>query len=186
MSHYILDACALINLHCGWGGLAELQTFGTSWSIGDTALSEALFVRDFDLNGDIYRMALDSQTIVANAKLKVLTLGNAPEYASLVEFALELDDGEAQALSLALHRQRILVTDDRPAVRVASGPASVQTVGTPEILMAWIDSNPQQRHRLPTVVRRMSVLGPFQLKKSSVHYGWWQALLSNGNTNSAL
>ena len=186
MSHYILDACALINLHCGWGGLAELQTFGTSWSIGDTALREALFVRDFDLNGEIHRVTLDPQTIVANAKLQVLTLENSPEYASLVEFALELDDGEAHALSLALHRQRILVTDDRPAVRVASGPAGVQTMGTPEILMAWIDSNPQQRHRLPTVVRRMSVLGPFQLKKSSAHYGWWQALLSNGNTNSAV
>lgn len=184
MSQYILDACALINLHCGWGGLSELRTFGTSWSIGDTALREALFVRDFDFNGDICRVTLDPQAVVDSGNLQVLTPNNAPELASLVEFALELDDGEAQAMSLALHRERILVTDDRPAVRVASGPAGVQTMGTPGILIAWVDSNPQQRHRLPAVVRRMSVLGPFQLKKSSAHYGWWQALLSDGNAGS--
>ena len=186
MSHYILDACALINLHCGWGGLAELRTFGASWSIGNTALREALFVRDFDLNGDICRVTLDPQAVVADGNLQVLTLDNAQEHASLVEFALELDDGEAQALSLALHRERILVTDDRPAVRVASGPVGVQTMGTPEILTAWANLNPQQRHRLPAVVRRMSVLGPFQLKKSSPHYGWWQALLSGGNAGSGV
>lgn len=178
MSHYILDACALINLHCGWGGLSELRTFGSSWSIGDTALKEALFVRDFNLNGDICRVTLDPATVVAEGDLQVLTLDETPELASLVEFALELDDGEAQALSLALHRERILVTDDRPAVHIASGLVGVQTIGTPEILMAWIDSNPQQRQRLPAVVRRMSVLGPFQLKKNTPHYAWWQELLT--------
>ena len=181
MSHYILDACALINLHCGWGGLAELRTFGTSWSIGDTALREALFVRDFDRNGDICRVTLDAQAVVASGNLQVLTLDNAQEHASLVEFALELDDGEAQAMSLALHRERILVTDDRPAVRVASGLTTVQTMGTPEVLIAWVNANPAQRHRLPEIIRRVTVLGPFQLKKSSPHYGWWQALLSDTN-----
>lgn len=186
MSHYILDACALINLQCGWGGLAELRTFGTCWSIGDTALKEALFVRDFDRNGDICRVTLDPYAVVSDGNLQILTLDGVPELTSLVEFALEIDDGEAQALALALHRERILVTDDRPAVRIASGLTGVQTMGTPEILMAWVDSNPQQRHRLPAIVRRMSVLGPFQLKKSSPHYGWWQALLTGGNADSGI
>ena len=48
MSHYVLDACALVNLYCGWGGLAELRKFGDSWSIGDIALREALYVRKFN------------------------------------------------------------------------------------------------------------------------------------------
>ena len=126
------------------------------------------------------------RSVVADGNLQVLTLDGVPELASLVEFALELDDGEAHAMSLAFNRKRILVTDDRPAVRVASGPAGVQTMGTPEILIAWVDSNPQQRQRLPAVVRRMTVLGPFQLKKSSPHYGWWQALLSGGNAGSGV
>lgn len=179
MSHYLLDACALVNLHCGWGGLGELRSFGASWSIGDTALSEAMFVRDFDANGDLHKVTLDPVAVVADGNLQVLSLDDAGEYASLVEFSMDLDDGEAQALSLARHRKRVLVTDDRPAVRIASAPhVAVQTTGTPEILMAWVSANPECQRRLPEVIRRVSVLGPFQLKKSSPHYGWWQAFLS--------
>jgi len=179
MSHYVLDACALVNLHCGWGGLAELRNFGASWSIGDTALKEAMFVRDFDANGDICKLTLDPAAVVAHGNLQILSLDTPAEHASLIEFAAELDDGEAQALSLALHRKRILVTDDRPAIRVASAPSiAVQTKGTPEILMVWANANSEHQRRLPQVVRRISILGPFQLKKSSQHYGWWQALLA--------
>lgn len=178
MSHYILDACALVNLYCGWGGLQELRNFGSSWSIGDTALREAMFVRDFAPNGDVFKVMLDPAAVVAEGNLQVLSLKEVQEHASLVDFALELDDGEAQAMSLALHRKHILVTDDRPAVRVASELMTVQTMGTPEILTAWVKANPAQQHRLPEIIRRISVLGPFQLKKSSPHYGWWQALLT--------
>ena len=178
MSHYILDACALVNLHCGWGGLGELRNFGSSWSIGDTALKEAMFVRDFASNGDILAVKLDSAVVVADGNLHVLSLDGEQEHAALIDFAFELDDGEAQAMSLALHRGRILVTDDRPALRVASHFVTVQTMGTPEILTAWVNANPGQRHRLPEIIRRVDVLGPFRLKKSSPHYEWWQALLS--------
>jgi predicted nucleic acid-binding protein len=179
MSDYLLDACALVNLYCGWGGLKELQDFGASWSIGDTALKEAMFVRDFDANGGIHKVTLDPAAVVANGNLQVLSLRDAGEHASLIEFAMELDDGEAQALSLALHRKRVLVTDDRPAVRVASAPhVVVQTMGMPEILMAWGNTNTECRRRLPEVVRRVSVLGAFQLKNNPPHYRWWQTLLT--------
>ncbi len=180
MSDYLLDACALVNLYCGWGGLRELRDFGTSWSIGDTALQEAMFVRDFDANGSIVKVTLDPVAVAANGNLQVLSLANATEHASLVEFAVDLDDGEAQALALALHRGRVLVTDDRPAVRTAGAPhVAVQTMGTPEILMAWANANIECRRRLPEVVRRVSALGPFQLKKSSPHYQWWQTHLTS-------
>ena len=99
MSHYILDACALVNLHCVWGSLGELRNFGASWSIGETALREATFVRDFDLNGDIYKVTLDPLAVVADGNLQVLSLDDAQEHASFVEFTLELDDGEAQGMA---------------------------------------------------------------------------------------
>ena len=180
MKHYVLDACALVNLHCGWGGLRELQTFGLSWSIGDIALQEALFVRDFDVHGAVHKVMLDPTSVVADGTLQILSLGSAPEHASLVEFALDLDDGEAQALSLARHRQLVLVTDDRPAIRVASAPkVAVPTLGTPDVLMAWVAAHAQCQSRLPEVIRRISILGAFQLKKSARHHGWWQAFLES-------
>lgn len=180
MSHYVLDACALVNLYCGWGGLTELQTFGVSWSIGDIALKEALFVRDFDAQGGVRKVTLDPTSVITDGNLQVLSLSNAREHASLVEFALDLDDGEAQALSLAQHRQLVLVTDDRPALRAAVAPrVAVQTLETPDVLMAWVAAHAHGQSRLPEVIRRISILGPFQLKKSARHYGWWHDFLAS-------
>jgi predicted nucleic acid-binding protein len=179
MGHYVLDACALVNMYCGWGGLKELTEFGDSWSIGEVALGEALFVREFDASGAMIKVTLDASAVVAQGRLNVLSLGTTQEYASFIEFAAELDDGEAQALALALHRKRVLVTDDRPAIRVAGGPGvAVGTVGTPELLRAWANADPKRRARLPEVVRRVAMLGSFQLRKTSPHYEWWQGLLS--------
>lgn len=179
MDDYLLDACGLVNLYCGWGSLMELRNFGATWSIGGAALQEVQFVREFDADGNIYKKRIDSAVIVAEGNIQVLSLGSAEESASLIEFASELDDGEAQALSLAKHRGRILVTDDRPAKRLAADPKiAVKTVGTPEILMAWGNSSVERRRQLPAVVRRVSFLGPFQLRTSSLHYAWWQGLLS--------
>lgn len=179
MSHYLLDACALVNLYCGWGGLRELRKFGASWSVGSTALTEAVYVRDYDVTGSIHKLTLDPTAVVSDGNLQLLSLDTTEEHASLMEFAAEVDDGEAQALSLALHRRRILVTDDRPAIRIANAlPLAVQTMGTPEVLMAWAATNTDRQRQLPQVVRRISTLGPFQLKKSSPHYDWWQTLLA--------
>jgi predicted nucleic acid-binding protein len=179
MNHYILDACVLVNLYCGWGGIQELETFGSSWSIGLTALGEAKYVRDFDPNGGLLKLPLNIQTMNAVESLNVLSIDSAAENDSLVEFAMDLDDGEAEALSLARHRKLVLVTDDRPVVRVASAAHfAVSTIGTPDVLMEWVKLNPDSRARLPEVVRRISILGPFQLRKSSTHYAWWQAQLA--------
>ena len=179
MSHYVLDACALVNLYCGWGGLAELRKFGDSWSIGDIALSEALYVREFDESGNLRKVVLNPEETVVDGNLHVTSLHSDDELASLIEFAHDLDDGEAQALAIAMHRNRILVTDDRPAIRVASALSPVvPTLGTPEIIKAWVDAASENQVRLVEVVRRISILGPFQLKKTSENYPWWQSLLS--------
>jgi predicted nucleic acid-binding protein len=179
MARYVLDACALINLHCGWAGLTELREFGEAWKIGSTAFAEALFVRDFDTNGKIVKTSLVASKVLAQSGLEVLSIEGAAEAASSLEFAMALDDGEAQALAFAFHRNLVLLTDDRLAIRLAAtcSPAVV-AVGTPEILMAWVASNPTNEFRLPEVVRRISVLGPFQLSKSSPNYLWWQELLN--------
>lgn len=179
MSHYVLDACALVNLYCGWGGLAELRKFGDSWSIGDIALREAVFVREFDQSGNLYKVVLSPEAVVADGNLHVASLDSEDEQSSLIEFARDLDDGEAQALVIAMHRKKILVTDDRPAIRVANALSpAVPSLGTPEILKAWVESTPENQMRLVEVVRRISILGPFQLRKTSANYIWWRSLLS--------
>lgn len=175
MGHYVLDCCALINLHCGWGGLGELRAFGTSWSIGETALAETDYVREFDAEGQLRKIVLGPAALVAESGLLLLKLQNDAEQASLVEFAQVVDDGEAEALALSLHRQRWLVTDDRLAIRLAArANVAVQTIETPEVLKTWAGTDEQRLLRLPEVIRRITILAKFQPRADSNHYSWWQ------------
>lgn len=175
MPCYVLDASTLVNLLCGWGGLAELSEIGGDWKIGGIALGEVKFVRKFSAAGQIERKPLTATEILVHGALQELSLGSEPETESFINFATELDDGEAQALALSLHRGCILVTDDRPAARVARElPSPVTTMGTPEVLMAWAGSNPERERQLGEIVRRISALGPFQLKRTAPNYEWWQ------------
>lgn len=178
MPCYVLDASTLVNLLCGWGGLAELSSIGGSWKIGNAALGEVQYVREHAANGAIERKPLTATAIVAEGSLQELSLDSEAENQSFINFATELDDGEAQALALALHRGCVLVTDDRPAARVARDlDKPVVTMGTPEVLIAWAGSDPEKLRRLPEVVRRIAVLGPFQLKRGAPQYEWWQKQL---------
>jgi predicted nucleic acid-binding protein len=54
-----------------------------------------------------------------------------------VNFATEVDDGEAQSLAIAKHRGFVFLTDDRKAVKVAQRPdVAVRTTSTPNILQS--------------------------------------------------
>lgn len=179
MGHYLLDCCSLINLHCGWGGLNELRGFGESWSVGETVLSEAGYAREFDAEGQLKKVYFVPTALIAEGGLLLLSPEDEAEQASLVEFAQLVDDGEAEALALALHRRLCLVTDDRPAIRAANrADVAVQTVETPELLKVWAGTDEERLRRLPDVVRRITILAKFQPRTDSPHYLWWQTLLA--------
>lgn len=75
------------------------------------------------------------------------------EIEDYVNFANEVDDGEAQALAIAKHRSFMLVTDDRKAVKVAQRPdVAVRTTSTPNILQSWGQMDPGNEARLHEVV----------------------------------
>lgn len=179
MPCYVLDASTLVNLLSGWDDLSELQCLGGNWHIGSKALHEVGFVQVLDDEGKVQRKSVAADEIIRAGGLRLIQSETPKESASFVEFAAQMDDGEAQALALALHRGCILVTDDRIALRVAAElPTPVQTIGTPELLLVWSRTSVHCEKRLAQVVKRVSTLGPFRLKKNSPHYAWWEAALS--------
>lgn len=179
MGHYVLDCCSLINLHCGWGGLSELRGFGGSWSIGETVLSEAGYAREFDAEGQLKKVYFVPAELIEEAGLLLLSPEGEAEQASMVEFAQVVDDGEAEALAFARHRQLWLVTDDRPAIRLASrANVAVKTLETPELLKVWAGTDEERLRRLSDIVRRITILAKFQPRTDSPHYLWWQTLLA--------
>ncbi len=95
-----------------------------------------------------------------------------------IDFASEMDDGEAQALAIAKHRGFILLSNDNKAVKVARRPeVAVKTLSTVDILRAWAGKNPANEMRLPGVIKRITTLARFSPKISAVDYPWWNGYL---------
>lgn len=72
--------------------------------------------------------------------LTVAGLEASTELAGFITFAAEMDDGEAAACALAVHRRGILVSDDRKARRIISQAfPGTQLLTSSEVIKAWAE-----------------------------------------------
>ena len=130
-SHYclILDACCAINLHMS-GHMEEiLQAIP-----GYVAL--AIFVLDEEI------LRSNIQPLVDQGLIRAVSLESEAEENAFVNFAVELDDGEAVTGAIAMHRHWGIATDDRKARRVfARTNPHVQLLSTPELIKHWADTH---------------------------------------------
>ena len=168
---YCLDACSLINLYCGWGGLNEFGQFGNSWAISDKALAECIYVRAFSADGAIVRVPIVASALLAQYPIVVHSL-TAQETETFVQLAVKIDDGEAASLSVAHHRNLIFVTDDVPAAIAAAG-IGAPVVGSLDLIQTWAGSDPARIGRFPTIVHNIATLAKWEPRPNHPHYGWW-------------
>ena len=178
MPEHIIDSCSLINLYSGWGQLAELESLSSKWYVGDTAVTESEFVREYQLDHSKKLVPLDLQPSIKRGVIIPVSLWTEAEYEDFVNFAGELDDGEAQALAIARHRKFVLLTDDRRAIRMAGRvDIDVPTISTPDILKRWSDLSKINERRLAVVIPRIVDLARFTPGPSSPLYDWWMSYL---------
>lgn len=171
----IIDCCSLLNLYAGWGGLHELAGFGDQWLVGEAALREAQYIWQFETDGSKTQVPIDLQPHVAEGLLSEVRPESEAEIESYVEFASELDDGEAQALAIARHRGFILLTDERKALQIAERPeVAVVTTTTPEILQKWAVQSDGNAARLPEVLRNIEERARFRPRRNTQDGEWWE------------
>jgi hypothetical protein len=172
----IIDCCSLINLYTGWGGLSELNGIGWQWHLCEAVLKEAEHTREYGEEGSPLIVPLDFGQLVANELLGLVAPGSDEELADYLDFASEVDDGEAQALAIAKHRGFTLLTDDRKAMRLAARPdIAVTTISTAEVLRGWAGLTPENDRRLGEIIYRIETLARFTPRRDSPNYEWWVA-----------
>jgi len=175
MDDHIIDCCSLINLYTGWRGLTELRNLRRTWHVGEAVLKETEYTREYGQDGALVLIPLNMQELVSTG----LLLSEHPETESeindYVNFACDVDDGEAQALAIAKNRGFVLLTDDRKATRIAQRPdVAVRVTSTPKILQEWAKLDSRNEGRLPEVVERISALATFRPHAESPDYEWWR------------
>ena len=179
MSDHIIDSCSLINLYSGWGRLDELLELDSQWHICDAVANEAEYVREYGPNGDKLLVRLDLQLSIQRGVLTSLSPESEKELEDYVNYATEVDDGEAQALAIAKNRDFILLTDDRRAARLAQRPdINVRTTSTPAVLQSWSRLSIENEHKLTVIIPRIADLARFAPASDSAFFAWWMRYMT--------
>ena len=151
-----------------------MRDFHRTWHICEAVLNETEFTREFGPDGTPAMVPIDMNALTQHGLWLPARPETEKEIEDYVNFASEVDDGEAQALAIAKHRGFVLLTDDRKAAKVAQRPdVAVRTTSTPNILQFWGQLDSANEERLHEVVRRIAVLARFSPRKDSPDYEWW-------------
>ncbi|WP_334180122.1 hypothetical protein [Pseudoxanthomonas sp.] len=171
MTHYCLDACSLINLHCGWGGVQELHVLGGTWSTSDAAARECRRIREFHDDGSIITRDIESAEFFRGSPL-VVHAATDEEMDTAMRLAASVDDGEAECLALAKHRELVFVSDDLPAIRLAEAEG-IETITFVSILRSWVELDSTRMLQMPDIAGRISALARHVPSPSNPELRWW-------------
>ena len=131
----IIDACCLINLYATDRPAEILQSCSRTFYISTQVAGETLSIRQPDPLDPANAIAvpLDLSFEIASGQIQQCSLSGTVEQAAYINFATELDDGEASCLAIARSRGWTVATDDRKAIRIAQ-ENGIAIVTTPELV----------------------------------------------------
>jgi predicted nucleic acid-binding protein len=170
----ILDACVLINILASgeFDGITGSKT--RAFAVCSKVREESIFLRPDD-PGILALEAISVDEYVDSGRLRILVLDGEEEETLYVNYAAELDDGEAMSMALAESRELVLATDDRKARRlfVENVDAPHRLLSTAELLRDWVDSHGVSPDRLKSALHRIMNRARYTPNRSDSNFMWW-------------
>ncbi len=158
-----LDCCSLLNLYATRRMQEMLQALSVRCVVAEAVVGEAVYVPRGGESADAAeREPVDLQPLISTGLVEVWRPEKEAEYASFVSFAVDIDDGEAMACALALHRGAAVVTDDRKTVRILRNRVPQLAVfTTTQVLRFWAESIQLGNAALRAVLRDVEARARF-------------------------
>lgn len=174
----LLDTCCIINLFATGRAEAilgsDLYEFATSRLILE---KEIIAVAGGPGSGEHEREVIPPTRL--GRLLRALELETDDEFASFVQFASDLDDGEASVCSLALVRGAGVATDDRKALRLLERQyPQIPTIQTPEILYQWTMAASIPDAEVGDILRAVQQSARFLPRRGVPCFDWWDQAAS--------
>jgi predicted nucleic acid-binding protein len=175
----VLDACSLLNLIASRRFTDIAENISVQLVTTPLVAVEVRYVRKGGSSGE--REAIDLQSLQQQGYLSVLALETADERATFVALVVEMDDGEAEACALAVHRDGVLVTDDRAARRLMRQHLpGVPLLTTSELIKDWADQVALNAQALARVLIDVEERARFRPHRGDPLVAWWDVCRSFG------
>ena len=175
----VLDASCLLNLYAT-GRMHDIaQAVPYRLAVTEyVATQEALYVwRMTDETEE--RVRVDLTPLIAEDLIEVIDFENQEEQTTFVDFAAQVDDGEAVTCALALHRGFAVATDDRKARRVfVESGGNVALFSTSELMKAWADEVSIPDSELQDALRAIQAGASFIPSRRDPLHDWWRSIIS--------
>ena len=175
----LLDCCSLLNLYATRLLPEVIRAIPYRVIVAQTVVAEGTYVLKGGSGDDAgERELVDIEPLVQDGLITVWNLETEAEYTSLVNFAAEVDDGEAATCALALHRGGMVVTDDGKTRRVLPRLApGVNSLTTSEVMKLWADAAHVGHEILRNALLDIQTRGNFICGKRDPLLAWWNDLI---------
>lgn len=171
----MLDACVVINLDAT-GRMAEiLAAIPNRVAIADRVLIETRFDPTIEgpEGGPAERATL--LALISQGTISVLSPESEDELNTFVDLTVDLDDGEAMTVALALHRGHTIATDERKAIRMHDGRTPLRS--TLDLIKAWADHQQPVPAELRSALTDLRVRGHYLPARSHPLRAWWDTIV---------
>lgn len=174
----ILDACCAINLYASGRMKEILECIEKVVVIADyVCANEALTIRSFDSNAE---EPINLRPFIEAGLLTIASLNSGAEEITFVNFAAEVDDGEAITGTIAFHRDWAVGSDDGAATDTFRRLApQQQIVTTPELIKHWVDSASPARKAIADTLRAIRHQGKYGPSRDHFLHDWWHSFLED-------
>ena len=179
----LLDACAVVSLYATRQLSEILRVVEGKVAVADIVATEAQFVfRGGSGDNAKERDLIDLRSLLDNGILLILSTDVEDELLTFIDLTQVFSrqgrggQGEAMTAALAIHRQCIVVTDDRKATRILN-ERGVLLRTTLELIRAWADQGAVGADVLSAALFNLREHGTYEPPRSHPLRGWWEAAL---------
>jgi hypothetical protein len=147
-----------------------------SYVVSEVRIGEVLELRDLAPDGTIGDLIrVDTEGLVNSGLLQEVSV-EPNEEAAFVDFATEMDDGEACSAAVCVHRGLWLVTDDRVCLRAARNyQPPIPTITTPEVIKRWVDTDSVDADSLGEAIKRIETCARYRPGRTHPLLKWWES-----------
>lgn len=170
----ILDSCVLINLIAGEEAEAILHSTKKECRICVVVEKESFYLRPNDPQEELFD-SIKLEPLISAGILTICDIEGIREATLYVNYAGQLDDGEAMSLAIAESRGYILATDDRKARRIfleAVGD-SKRLISTSDLVRNWAETQSISSAKLRAVLNRIRDRANFFPPRKDPNNVWW-------------